>query len=709
MALDMDKPLDEMTREELLELKRIKSYGQQPAAPAAPVQAQPPSVPSPEIQQTKQQAPIPAAEPPQSPGMMSRAYDALAPIIPFSGRGLSFAGDGVTSRIVRGGHQAMKAVDKFLAPDGGAPPEEQPKFGQPGFPTRVAANAARGTARAIKGIPEFLGAELPARLAAGAMEPGTSAGGGSRSPDALDVAGNVVRGAFYDAPRAAAEMVVDPLARLAADYTPLPGHGFVENATEQFARNPTGIIEQGYFPAVMLKHGLAPGKGRAGPGVRYFTAPVEAAAGLAKRGVSAVPGAAGAAIRGMTADLGGPQVFDAAGEMARGAFPTFAAGAEGMFDAFRRRRGGQPVTPIPVTGSMDQIPEGTGPRPGWPSYLEAWGMNDPHPITERMATPIEEFDSHFPPDAPDAPDRMALVPDRIPDPPIESFPEDAVWEQEGLRPRPPAEFGPPDPGIASPVPYSRRMPGPRTEIDPDYHQDTMPSQPIAETVPREGASSAPRRRFPWESERPPDRTWRSGNQGQMQMQPAAKPAPAPKRQAPVKQKAAPPPAPIQPPPQEPLMSGQTEPGEWSAPERPAESQVNSGGKRSLKKEKPQLSREIPIREQAKQDAQAGAARSTRIGDADFTPEERAIYDKAFDYHTKNKSSKPTSAPPEPPFPEAPAQTGAQSDQKLHLWGAQAFRAFVKTGQVPKKFARLKGTPAFDQGWSSAESKAGRPK
>lgn len=810
MALDMDKPLDEMTREELLELKRIKSYGQQPSAPAAPVQAQPPSVPSPEIQQTKQQAPIPAAEPPQSPGMMSRAYDALAPIIPFSGRGLSFAGDGVTSRIVRGGHQAMKAVDKFLSPDGGeTPPTMKGTSGSAvmdaitpsAYTMRAPANAARGVARMVKGVPEFFLADLPARGAAALTEQRTTEGGGSASVDPLSMAWNAARGAAYDAPHAAAEMISEPLARFGADYTPNPGQGFTENAAEKFAANPTGIIEQVYFPGKMIQHGLTKkaraadvesgrassvGQTIAGPAVRV---PIE----VAKAGVTGPAAALGLAKEGISNvanyDVGGPKFFEPAARMVGDAvaseFPTFTQGARGMVDAFRRRQQGQPVTPVPTTDpyleDLERVPFGDVREP---SYRGSPGAR---------ADKLSAYDP--------AESGRYRSPQGY-EPPVESYPEDAGFErgaqsqlpqQRALPPAPQYPQLPPAPIIVPPEGFEPRGARAMGRIQESFGRDARTAveqrQDAARRLPRkEGPAQASPEEIADAERRGNFRRMNRGYTGtegyernvRGQIEPDAfeegaqsvppegyferRAAKQAKRALPVQQRAPQPPTPVEPPapPQEPLMSGNTQPGDWSAPERPAESQVNSGGKRTIKKSAAAFDPEAFWSNAEKYGSPAEKARVARLRravEADTADAYSAATagmsaaDLSAVQSLRNsmERSKPKGTPPagmketdplhpdyeknfgernarsralveegvqrarqeqQGPFPEAPAQTGAQKpdpEKTLHMWGQRAFKAFVRTGQVPKKFARLKGTPAFDQGWSSAESTAGRPK
>lgn len=236
-----------------------------------------------------------------------------ARVDPDEGRGLtldqSTQGGRFMSSVLRG----MRGIEHALSPDSGES-ATAPKFGQSGFSTRVAGNLARGAGRIAYGMADFIPSVAASSMAA--MNAPVELPDGRRvDPGALDY---VTRAA--GAVPAAAHLVVDPLAKLAADYTPLPGRSFIDNAAEQFAQSPTGIIEQGYFPIMGAKHALTSQNAATGATQLRGRGAVEAVNRLGSSAMGAARGAAGL----MNTPIAGPGLFGPAAAGVRASFPTFA-------------------------------------------------------------------------------------------------------------------------------------------------------------------------------------------------------------------------------------------------------------------------------------------------------------------------------------------------------------------------------------------------
>lgn len=331
--------LDAADAEDALKAQSAPMQAQAPAAaaPAPMDQAAPLGAPPAPFA-----APAPQVAPaaPEQPGMISRAL----------GAGGSFIGG-----MAQGVGELRRSVDTALQPDAGQPVERFAPGGTARDVNRPFKNALRGAGRLAEGVATFI-PDVAARTAAGIAGPveyqrpdGTT---GVREPGAADYGKRLVRGALVDAPLAAAHMVVDPMAKLAADLLPggvekTPG-GFAlrwnpnrKGVNETFDENPQALVEELGVPLAGLAHGLA-GRGESGamePGIV-----TRAGAGLLRLPLRLAKGGAGV----LNTDLGGPSIL---GPMARSAFPTVA----GAIDAAR--------APSPAEarlGSVDQLTQGGG-------------------------------------------------------------------------------------------------------------------------------------------------------------------------------------------------------------------------------------------------------------------------------------------------------------------------------------------------------------
>lgn len=281
------------------------------------------------------------------------------------------------------------------------------------------------------------------------------------------------------------------------------------------------------------------------------------------------------------------------------------------------------IRPIPTVDPMANIPDGVGPGPGRAFDQEARGFRDPQPTRERMATRVEEFDNQFPEQFLD----RTGIGEIYGDPNVVSIRDLDAPVQGPSRP-PPHELAP-DPnfveGAQSPYPQ-RLLPPPPIEVPAESelsigkreyarlaaeggkaYADKIIARRKAEAAQKPaidaatkkasdmkrlnsgytGTENLPRKLPVNRAEQvkapPRDPGFIEGAQAPLPGAPdriaeleakvrelESRTQPEPPPEAPVQPAA--PPAPVEPPPRqlpkqkEPLMSGNTEPGDWSAPE-----------------------------------------------------------------------------------------------------------------------------------------------